>query len=61
MSRTHHKDRQAKRGWNREYWSARPGNEGGGETGRLWKRITHSIERLRGKEEVERELAEVKR
>lgn len=39
-----------------EYWSRRPGNQGGGAIGKIAKRITHKIERRLGKNETNKEL-----
>jgi hypothetical protein len=50
MSRTHHKDRQQKKGFGKEYWKSRL--HSGGETlGKFTKSRTHKKERQEGKEE----------
>ena len=48
MSRT----RKGNRGPGAEYWTARPGNKQGGQTGPITKRTTHRAERRLGKKDV---------
>jgi len=58
MSRTWHSNRKKRRGFGKEYWSARPGNYCGGGTGKKAKKITHCVERRRGKNEMKKEIEE---